>query len=103
MTIAMRSKADAGKAYEQAEKFSAGKQSIGNRLRGFIRDHEVGLATGGFMGYMSAIAMTATNVSPTAGAVITGLGIGLPAAGIAAAAGIDAIRNKISNRKASER
>ena len=57
MTIAMRSKADAGKAYEQAEKFSAGKQSIGNRLRGFIRDHEVGLATGGFMGYMSAMCL----------------------------------------------
>ncbi len=103
MTIAIRSKADAGKAYGQAEKFSAGRQSIGNRLREFSKNHAVGLTTGGIMGYMTAITATAMSVSPTAGAVITGLGIAVPVLAGASAAGIDTIRNKISDRKASER
>lgn len=103
MTIAMRSKAEAGKAYEQAAKFSAGKKSIGNKLKDFVRGHQVGLISSGIMGYMTALSVTAANLSPAAGAVVAGIGLGVPAMGIVATAGVDAIRNKISDRKASER
>lgn len=103
MLLEIISKASAGKAYEQAEKFRAGKQAIVNRCREFAKNHDVGLTTGGIMGYITAISVTAVNVSPTAGPIIAGLGISLPVLAGATAATVDAIRNKISARKASER
>ncbi len=123
MLLEIISKANAGKAYEQAEKFRAGRQAIVNRCREFAKNHEVVLTTGGIMGYVTGVTETAMHVSPTAAPIIVGLGIGLPVLAGATAATVDAIRNnadairdkfsarkvvdairnKFSARKASER
>ena len=103
MLLEIISKANAGKAYEQAEKFRAGKQAIVNRCREFAKNHDVGLSSGGIMGYITAVSFTATSLSPEGAALVTGLGIGIPVVAGATAATVDAIRNKISARKASER
>lgn len=103
MLLEIISKANAGKAYEQAEKFRAGKQAIVNRCKEFAKNHEVALGAGGILSYVVAISKTAMSVSPTAAPIIVGLGIGLPVLAGAAAKTVDVIRNKISARKASER